>query len=67
MNRPPLFALLECLHARTTTSAVHQRSDRGGSCNHDETCDDCGCLVGTESWNLAIGAAAHAKRYQGAA
>jgi hypothetical protein len=71
----PLFAFLDdaepiagpCRHTRTTTSAVHQRGSNGGSCNHDETCDACGLLVGTESWNLALAAAKHAEAYPEAA
>jgi hypothetical protein len=73
--RLPLFAFLddvepvtgECRHRRTSTSQVHQVSANGGSCNHDETCDACGLRVGTESWNLALGAQAHAKAYPEAA
>jgi hypothetical protein len=69
----PLLALMEdapvglCRHTRTTTSAVHQLGSNGGSCNHDETCDDCGLRVATHSWNLDIGRAAHAKAYPQAA
>lgn len=56
-----------CRHERTTTSPVHRPGSHGGSCQHDVTCDACGLLVGTESWNLALGAKLHAARYEVAA
>jgi hypothetical protein len=54
-----------CPHPRTTTRATHTRCAGGRCCNHDATCDDCGAIVATESWNLAKGRAAHAAAYPG--
>lgn len=68
MTSLPLFDALDaCRHERTTTSRVHRPGTHGGSCQHDVTCDACGLLVGTESWNLALGAVQHAKAYPEAA
>lgn len=52
-----------CPHARSTVSAQHQPCADGRSCNHDETCDACGVIVATESWNHAIGSTDHARAY----
>jgi hypothetical protein len=52
-----------CQHARSTVSPTHHRAAVGSACNHVETCDECGAIIATESWNLALGTAAHAAAY----
>lgn len=76
MSSLPLLALMEdaptepalCVHRRNEHAvAEHQLCAEGRCCNHAVVCDDCGAVVGVESWRLDIGAKEHDKTYGRAA